>query len=258
MFLDDNPAEREIVRQHLPDVDVITLPGDPTGYCRALAKYLMFETSSYTTEDSHRAVQYKAKAEIATLQQQTGSLEDFHRSLQMSAVVAPFDELHLPRIVQLIGKTNQFNLTTRRHTLEQVRRFMDDPDCAHLHMKLTDRFADHGLVSLIIANKDGAALDIDTWLMSCRVIGRTVEAELLSHLCAAAERMGCTRLRGTYIPSAKNMMVSDVFSRFGFEQIADDEGTTQWEYDLAALGPIVNGFIAVQSAPAAAKQEVSS
>lgn len=257
VFLDDNPAEREIVRRFLPEVDVLCLPDDPSGFRRALADYLMFETASFTDEDRQRGAQYRARAEIASLQQQAGSIEDFYRSLQMTATVAPFDELHLPRIVQLIGKTNQFNLTTRRHSMQRVRRFMADPDCACLYLKLADRFADHGLVSLIIAARDGDALDIDTWLMSCRVIGRTVEAELLSHLCSAAARMSCTRLRGTYIPTAKNAMVRDVFSRFGFEQVGADGEATIWEYDLATSGPIENGFIAAVSETVAA-QEVSS
>lgn len=243
VFLDDNPAEREIVRRFLPEVDVIALPRDATGYSRALANYLMFETSSYTAEDSQRAAQYKAKAAIAELEHQSGTIEDFYLSLQMRAVVSPFDELHLPRIVQLIGKTNQFNLTTRRHNLETVRRFMNDPKCAHFYLKLEDRFADHGLVSMIVANVDGDALDIDTWLMSCRVIGRTVEAELLSQVSRAAQRLGCTKLRGTYVPTAKNMMVKDVFSRFGFVCTSDAAGTTVWEYDLRANGPIENEFI---------------
>jgi len=248
VFLDDNPAEREIVRRFLPEVEVLVLPEDPTGYPRALANYLMFETSSFTEEDAKRAAQYKARAEIAELEGRSGSIEDFYRSLQMKAVVAPFDELHLPRIVQLIGKTNQFNLTTRRHNIEQVRRFMNDPDCAHLYLKLEDRFTDHGLVGLIIALRKGDTLEIDTWLMSCRVIGRTVEAELLSHLCAAAQRMNCTKLRGTYIPTAKNAMVKDVFERFEFAQVSTDDGTTVWEYDIAANGPIENGFIEVVNA----------
>lgn len=243
VFIDDNPAEREIVRRFLPEVDVIVLPPDATGYPRALANYLLFETSSFTDEDAQRAAQYKAKAEIAELEHQAGSIEDFYRSLQMKAVVSPFDELHLPRIVQLIGKTNQFNLTTRRHNMEQVRRFMDDPESVHLYLKLEDRFADHGLVSMIIASKDSDALDIDTWLMSCRVIGRTVEAELLSHISRAAQRLNCTKLRGTYIPTAKNMMVKDIFSRFRFACVSDNDGTTVWEYDLHENGPIENGFI---------------
>ena len=245
VFVDDNPCERELIRRLVPDVDVIALPADPKEYVRALSEYLMFETSSLTPEDAEKTRQYRAKAQIAQLESSAESIEDFYASLQMQAEVAPFDELHLPRIVQLIGKTNQFNLTTKRHTAAAIRGFMADPGCVHLYLKLRDRFADHGLVSVIIARQRGDALDIDTWLMSCRVIGRTVEAELLSHLCQEAPRLGCARIRGTYVPTAKNAMVKDIFSTFGFvrQTTAGCDGATQWEYDLAASGPITNGFI---------------
>ncbi|UCD76618.1 MAG: HAD-IIIC family phosphatase [Phycisphaerales bacterium] len=247
VFVDDNPAEREVIRQHLPEVEVITLPADPTGYRRALAGTLWFETASFTQEDAGKTEQYKAKAEIAQLETSAGSLEEFHRSLDMRAIIAPFDDLHLPRIVQLIGKTNQFNLTTRRHTMQVVREFMSDPDCVHFYLKLQDRFTDHGLVSMLIARRDGEVMDIDTFLMSCRVIGRTVEAEMLAQLCERAAAAGCAKLRGTYIPTAKNVMVKDLYSRFGFTEVAAtgsvEEAETVWEYDLSAAGPIVNGFI---------------
>jgi len=243
VFVDDNPAERQAMRQFQPEVDVIVLPPDPAHYVRALSNYLLFETSSFTKEDAARAEQYRARAQIAELEAQAGSIEDFYRSLQMSAVVKPFDELTLPRVAQLLGKTNQFNLTTRRHGIGELRRFMADPNCVHYSLTLRDRFADHGLVSLIIAFKSGDVLDIDSWLMSCRVIGRTVEAELLSHLCRRAGELGCSRIRGTYIPTAKNGMVKEIFGKFGFEKVSDTDGTTVWEYDLAAKGPITNGFI---------------
>ncbi len=243
VFVDDNPAEREVVRQLVPEVDVLTLPADPMHYARALGDCLSFETSSFTAEDAERTRQYQAQARIAELESAATSLEEFHRSLHMQALVTPFDELHLPRIVQLIGKTNQFNLTTRRHSLSTVRKFMEDERCVHLALKLRDRFTDHGLVSVLIAFKKGDALEIDTWLMSCRVIGRTVEAELLSHLCRHAQRLHCQRLRGTYIPTAKNAMVRDVFERFGFQLVSETQEATVWEYDLANAGLIENGFI---------------
>lgn len=260
VFVDDNPAEREIMRQFVPEVEVLALPGDPSGYARALSEYLMFETSAFTAEDAAKTEQYRAKARIAALEANAGSIEDFHRSLRMQATIEPFDDLHLPRIVQLLGKTNQFNLTTRRHGEAQVRAFMNDPDCVHWCLKLRDRFADHGLVSLIIAKRDGAngaVMDIDSWLMSCRVIGRTVEAELLSHVSEAALRMGCTAIRGTYVPTAKNGMVKDVFAQFGFSNTsAAPDGTTAWLYDLRARGPIVNGFIErVQPSGAGMKEQ---
>ncbi len=250
VFVDDNPAEREIIRQFVPEVEVIALPADPTGYVRALSEYLMFETSVFTAEDAAKTKQYRARAQIAELEANAASIEDFYRSLQMQAVVEPFDDMHLPRIVQLLGKTNQFNLTTRRHGEAQVRAFMNDANCVHCYLTLRDRFADHGLVSLIIAKRDGgsgsggAVMDIDTWLMSCRVIGRSVEAELLSHVSEAAQRMGCTAIRGTYIPTAKNGMVKDIFHQFGFAKThTAADGTTTWMYDLRKHGLIINGFI---------------
>jgi FkbH-like protein len=243
VFVDDNPVERQAMRQFQPEVDTIVLPPDPSQYVRCLSNYLMFETASFTREDAARAEQYRARAQIAELEQSAASIEDFYRSLQMKAVVKPFDEMSLPRIVQLLGKTNQFNLTTRRHGMAEMQAFIANPDCVHYSLTLQDRFANHGLVSLIIAVRKGEALDIDTWLMSCRVIGRTVEAELLSKLSDRARQMGCRVIRGTYIPTAKNGMVRDIYGKFGFRKITEDNGTTIWEYDLEAQGPITNGFI---------------
>jgi FkbH-like protein len=245
VLLDDNPVEREVVRRFIPEVDVIPLPADPAQYTRALSQYLLFETSSFTSEDMQRTDQYRARARISELEASAASIEDFYRSLKMRAVVAPFDEFHLPRIVQLVGKTNQFNLTTRRHGMSQLRAFMADPGCVHLFLRLRDRFTDHGLVSVIIALRQGDTLDIDTWLMSCRVIGRTVEAEMLKHLCRRAEQLSCTSIRGTYIPTAKNIMVKEIFGEFGFVLVADDGGTTTWIYELPAKGQIENEFIEV-------------
>ena len=246
VFVDDNPAERDIVRQFLPEVEVLPLPNDPMQYTRALTECLWFETASCTAEDGARTNQYRARAAIAALENSCNSLEDFHRSLQMQAVIRPFDELHLPRIVQLIGKTNQFNLTTRRHSLQAVRQFMADPNCVHFHLKLRDRFADHGLVSMMIAIKNGQTLEIDTWLMSCRVIGRTVEAHMLSHLCERALELGCTDVRGVYIPTAKNGMVKDIFHQFGFAAESAADGNQSWNYDLVKSGPILAKSIVVE------------
>lgn len=243
VFVDDNPGEREIVRQMLPEVEVVTLPADPALYVRALEESLHFETASFTPEDAQRTEQYRARAEVARLEASAESIEDFHRSLEMEAEIAPFDELHLPRIVQLIGKTNQFNLTTRRHGTETVRRFMESPDWVTFYLKLSDRFVEHGLVGLMIAGRDERALEIDTWLMSCRVIGRTVEDQMLAHLCHQAQRLGCSILRGVYSPTPKNEIVADTYQRFGFTAAGRDGEATIWEYDLEALGPVASEFI---------------
>jgi FkbH-like protein len=244
VFVDDNPVEREAVRRLLPEVDVIDLPADPALYPRALADYLLFETADFTEEDASRTEQYRARAQAAELEAGHVSLEAFYRSLEMQATVTPFDEADLPRIAQLLGKTNQFNLTTRRHGPAALRAFVDDPRCVHLALRLRDRFADHGLVSVMIAVEDGGCLDIDTWLMSCRVIGRTVEAEMLAQLCQRAAERGCRFLRGTYVPTAKNGMAKDVFERFGFEREKEDDGVTTWLYDLEASGAVASPFIA--------------
>lgn len=243
VFVDDNPGEREIVRQMLPEVEVVTLPPDPALYVRALEESLHFETASFTPEDAQRTEQYRARAEVARLETSAESIEDFYRSLHMEAQIAPFDELHLPRIVQLIGKTNQFNLTTRRHSMESVRGFMESSDWVTFYLKLRDRFVDHGLVGLMIARRDEQALEIDTWLMSCRVIGRTVEAKMLAHLCHQAQRLDCSILRGVYSPTPKNEMVADIYKSFGFAAEGRDGESTIWEYDLEALGQVPSEFI---------------
>lgn len=243
VFVDDNPVEREAMRQFVPEVEVVPLPDDASYYVRALSQCLSFETGSYTQEDAARAEQYRARAQIRELEATAGSLEEFYQSLHMQAIVAPFDALHLPRIAQLIGKTNQFNLTTKRHGMPQLESFVGDPKCAHLYLRLRDRFADHGLVALVIALQEGTVLDIDTWLMSCRVIGRTVEATIMEHVCRRAEELGCTSLRGTYVPSEKNAMAEDAYAKLGFDLVSRADGRATWTYDLQAKGPIVNKFI---------------
>ncbi|MBS0172252.1 MAG: HAD-IIIC family phosphatase [Nitrospira sp.] len=244
VFVDDNPVERDIVRKFLPQVDVIPLPEDPAYYVRALSQYLLLETASMTAEDSERTSQYQARAQIKALEASSNSIEDFYHSLQMQAIVTPFENDQLPRIAQLIGKTNQFNLTTRRHGMSQLEDFMQEANCIHLALRLRDRYADHGLVSIMIARRDGHTLDIDTWLMSCRVIGRTVEATMLEHLCRRALELGCTSLRGTYIPTPKNAMAAEAYAKQGFSRSSSPEGTDTWTYDLPANGPITNPFVA--------------
>ena len=245
-FVDDNPAERQIIRELLPEVDVLPLPAEPALYGRALADYLGFETSAFTAEDANRTAQYRARAEGARLAADAGSIEDFYRGLRMQALVAPFDPVQLPRIAQLVGKTNQFNLTTRRHGLAELRALMDDPRCLHLSLRLRDRFADHGLVGVIIGVGDdaGETLDVDTWLMSCRVLGRTADAEMLAQLSRRAAARGYQWITGTYRPTPKNGMVRELYASYGFERAgADADGATRWRYDLTTRGPVRNEYI---------------
>jgi len=241
VYADDNPAEREIVRRFLPEVDVLPLPSDPARYVRALSEYLLFETTTLRREDAARTEHYRARAQAAERRLELGDLDDFLRDLEMTATIAPFDEVRLPRIAQLVGKTNQFNLTTRRHSLETIRGFMAEPDTVTLFLELRDRFADHGLVGVLVARRDGDALEIDTWLLSCRVIGRTAEHAMLAELAARAEALGIARLRGTYVPTERNGIVRELYGTLGFERTGD----ATWEYDLAANGRPASDFVTV-------------
>jgi FkbH-like protein len=242
-FVDDNPAERAVVRRLAPEVEVVTLPTDPSGFVRALCDTLLFESTSLTQEDLARAAQYQARAGAAALAEQGGTLEDFFAGLAMAAHSAPFDEQNLPRIAQLVAKTNQFNLTVRRHGLTDLRAFAADPSYETMYLRLRDRFGDHGLVGVLVARIDRDVADIDTWLLSCRVIGRTVENEMLARLCRNLADRGITRLRGTFVPSEKNQLVAQLYGRLGFSLLADDEGTTTWHYDTAAEGVVTSEFI---------------
>jgi FkbH-like protein len=245
VFADDNPLECAAVRRALPQVDVIALPRDPAYFIRELSRYLLFETSSFTVDDARRTEQYRARSQAARLEQSAGSIEELWATLDMTATISPFDKLSLPRIVQLIGKTNQFNLTTRRHGQGQVEAFLQDPECIHFSVRLRDRFADHGLVALLIAKQGGSSLEIDTWLMSCRVIGRSLENAMLAYLSQRAALRGITRIRGLYIPTAKNGLVKDLYSKLGFTRSGDRDGAEVWDYALSVYGPIENRFIKV-------------
>lgn len=237
VFVDDNPAERDSVRAALPMVEVVDLPADPARYIDAVAGSLLFESAQLTDEDLIRARAYRARATAEAMREESVSIEDFHRDLEMTAAVAPIDEVSLPRVVQLIGKTNQFNLTTRRHGEEAVRRFMTDADSVSLAVRLQDRLADHGLVAAVIATTIDDALDIDTWVMSCRVIGRTLERTMLAHLIEEARRRGLNALRGTYIPTARNGLVSGLYEDLGFRSDGGEDGTTRWTLDVPTKTP---------------------
>lgn len=247
VFVDDNPLEREEIRSLLPDVEVVALPPEPSGYARALDQGAWFEVLAVTAEDAGRTAMYRARAAAGDLREQASTLEEFWASLRMEATVAPFDELRLPRVEQLVGRSNQFNLTTRRHSRPALEAMVRDPACVHRYLELRDRFSDHGLVGVVVAYERADVLDVDTFLMSCRVLGRTVETAMLHELCEEAIRRGCARLRGMYVPSGRNSMVADLYQRHGFRCAGEGaDGATVWEYDLAQ-GPIESRYVTVRA-----------
>ena len=174
----------------LPMVTVIHLPRQPERYGEALLKDGLFDALSYSSEDRNRSAMYRQRAGAEQLRASTESLEDYYRSLGMEVVVAPVDASSLSRVAQLTQKTNQFNLTTIRYTESEVGGRMTDTAWLQTSIQVRDSFGDNGIVGVVFAREDGGALDVDTFLLSCRVIGRTIETAMLAHLCEEASRRG--------------------------------------------------------------------
>lgn len=237
VFFDDSPVEREAVRQQLPTVGVVDVPEEVAEYVTALEDGLWFEAISLTQADQERAAQYDAERQRRTAIESAQTVPDYLRSLGMKANVKEIDELDLKRIVQLLGKTNQFNLTTKRHTEEQVRSFMRATGGLSISLRLRDRFGDYGLISVVlgeaVADATTPTLRIDTWLMSCRAIGRTVESYLLNQVIQRAREMGYQQILGEYRPTAKNAQVESFFPEHGFSVSASDGDSTWFTLTLA-------------------------
>jgi FkbH-like protein len=231
-FLDDNPVEREQVRSTLPDVTVIDLPEDPLQYAPALRECPVFERLTLSSEDQQRTALYSKHRESAQAEQSFQSKEDFYRFLGQEVEIAPVSPSTLARIAQLTQKTNQFNMTTRRYTEQQVSEMSGRSGWQVLSLRVRDRFGDHGLVGVAITRDENEACDIDTFLLSCRVIGRTVETAFLSNLADRAVRRGRTSLRGSFLPTKKNAPARDFYSRHGFELKTQSEGGSSWSLDL--------------------------
>jgi len=214
VFVDDNPAERSRVRQRLPEVEVVDLPADPALYVSALSRLALFETLAITGEDRQRTASIRENLERKTLESTAGSVDDYLAQLDIKVQLAPFDEANLPRIVQLINKTNQFNLTTRRRADAEVRALLAAGAYTQA-MRTSDRFGDSGLTGVLIAIPEGGGLRVDTWLMSCRVLGRRLEEAMFAALVRYAAENHYTHITGEYIPTAKNSQVADLYTRLG-------------------------------------------
>ena len=246
VFIDDNPFERNLVRQELPMVAVPEVDDDPTYYPRAIADAGYFEGFAITDEDRERSGQYQGNRAREALKSSVTDLDSYLRGLEMQLIWRPFDKIGLQRTVQLINKSNQFNLTTRRYTEEDVLAVMDDPAAFGLQLRLTDRFGDNGVIAIIIGRlRDDRDLYIDTWLMSCRVLGRQVEPTTLNLIAQEARRLGARRLIGEYIPTKKNAMVKEHYAKLGFTDTRfDDTGGNINTLELAAFVP-ADTFISV-------------
>ena len=235
VFLDDNPAERAIVRETMSEVAVPEVTGgDVFSYIRAIEEAGYFEPVAISGDDLKRNEAYRENRERRILRERAESYDDFLNSLEMQAEIAPFKSVYFDRIAQLTNKSNQFNLTTRRYTRTEIEQMAGDPAFVTLYGRLSDRFGDNGLVSVIIGKKEGAALYIVLWLMSCRVLKRGMEQAMLDVLVKQAQAADGTELIGEYLPTKKNQMVAGLYASFGFSKIREDaDGRTIWRLPLA-------------------------
>ncbi len=231
-FLDDNPVERERVRADLPEVTVIELPEDVAGYAQALRQSPVFERLTLSAEDRERGRHYSGQRQRAEFERGAASLEDFYRSLQQEAEIAPVTRETLARVAQLTQKTNQFNLTTRRYTEQQIAELAASPGWQVYSLRVKDRFGDNGIVGVAILCRAGEVCEVDTFLLSCRVIGRTVETAFLSHLVAEARADGGRRLEGWFLPTKKNAPAEGFYAAHGFRRSEQREAGSLWSLDL--------------------------
>lgn len=238
VFVDENPAEREEIRRALPEVAVPEMTGDPSDYPGILDAARYFEAVSLTSDDRRRTEAYRSREASTRLSTASATLSDYLASLNMKAVVQPFDEVSLDRITQLTNKTNQFNLTTRRLTSSQLRQIAVDPGFVTRSVRLRDRLGAHGLVSVFFAREADHVLTIEGWLMSCRMINRGVEHLLLNEIVAEARKRSITDIVGIYVPTERNGIVANLYPSLGFSAAGESEGATLWRLRVDEARPL--------------------
>ncbi len=237
-FLDDNPVERQRMREASPEVMVIEPSADPMDLARAVREFAPFERLSLSEEDRRRGEYYASDRQRVELETTAASREDFYRSLQQHAELAPVNAATLARVAQLTQKTNQFNLTTKRYTEAQLQALANQTGWRVLSIRVRDRYCDNGLVGVAITHDSGhdygTICEIDTFLLSCRVIGRTVETALLAHLCEQARARGCRTVEGWFVPTKKNAPARDFYASHGFEVAEENGAGLRYRLDLSS------------------------
>jgi methylmalonyl-CoA epimerase len=251
-FFDDNPAERELVRQQVAEVMVIETPADPEQYARALREWGVFERLSLSAEDRERGRFYAQDRQRSELEQTAGSLEDFYRSLKQEVEIGTVSRTTLARVAQLTQKTNQFNMTTNRYSEQEISSLAADPRWYIRWIRVKDRFGDNGIIGVVMAHDKGSGeWEVDNFLLSCRVIGRTVETAILATIIEQARAAGARKIGGWFIPTKKNAPAKDFYSQHRFTKILEEGGRQRWEMDLTTstvdAPPWVNRLITTES-----------
>lgn len=221
VFFDDNPFERNLVRSMLPQVEVPELPEDPADYVKFVREQNLFDTASFSDEDRVRTERYRAEKSRAELGAEMENYDDYLKALEMKAVEAPFDAFHIPRIAQLTQRSNQFNLRTIRYTEQETEEISRSNRYITRYFTLRDRFGEHGLIAVVVLEKQADALFVNEWLMSCRVLKRGMEQFIADTIVKVAKEAGFSRVVGEYIPTAKNAMVKDLYENMGFVRRED-------------------------------------
>ena len=232
VFVDDNPAERAIVEAQVSGVCAPVMDS-VENYITTIDRNGYFEVTNFSEDDLKRNEMYKANAQRAVQQAAFADYKDYLLSLDMTAVIDDFLPVYLQRITQLSNKSNQFNVTTKRYTATEMEEVYESKEYIRLYGKLIDKFGDNGVVSVVIGKKNGEILDMELWLMSCRVLKRDMELAMLDRLVERCREQGIKTIKGYYYPTAKNSMVKELYGFFGFEKISEDEsGNTVWKLDV--------------------------
>lgn len=233
VFVDDNPAEREIVRQLDKGIAVPEI-GTPDKYIQIIDRSGFFEVTNLSDDDMHRNEMYKSNIQREQLQTSFADYYDYLKSLEMKATIKRFETLYMARIAQLTNKSNQFNLTTKRYSQSQIEQIAEDEAYIDIYGKLEDRFGDNGVVSVIIGHVVENICHIDLWIMSCRVLKRDMECAMFDALVERCKQCGVEEIKGYYYPTAKNSMVKDFYKERGFEKIQEDvDGNTVWRFHIS-------------------------
>lgn len=232
VFVDDNPLERENVRRYLGAVAVPEMPEDPALYMRALSQAGYFALSSFTQEDVLRSESYQNSLKVKEVLHEAIDIKDGLAALKMKLELRPFDAIGRIRIEQLINKSNQFNLTTRRYNADQIKAFEESDIHYTLQVSLQDKYGDYGMIGVLIGKIEGDVLTIDSWLMSCRVIGREIEKAVFQELIKYCQGKNISTIVGDYIKTDKNALVSDHYSTLGFHQDDAKKSLTEWVYQV--------------------------
>lgn len=232
VFIDDNPAERAMVTASLPETEAPDI-GTPENYIGILDRSRFFEVTELSSDDVKRNEMYRQNAARAAEQTQFADYGDYLRSLNMKAVIRDFEPVYIPRIAQLTNKSNQFNLTTLRISESEMENISKDDRYIRLYGKLSDKYGDNGVITVVIGQKENDKLHIKLWLMSCRVLKRDMELAMLDSLVDAAKAQGIKKLYGYYYKTAKNAMVKEFYGTLGFKKLSETEDSSEWELDIS-------------------------